>query len=41
MVRISSYFGKDLWCKFTQMLNEKKKIYFKVGLQVNYTTQQT
>ena len=24
MVILSNYFGKNLWCTFTQMLNEKK-----------------
>ena len=24
MVIISNYFGKNVWCTFTQMLNEKK-----------------
>ena len=25
MVKLSNYFGKNLWCTFNQMLNEKKK----------------
>ena len=40
MVKLSHYFGKNLWCTFTQMLNEKKYKFFifwviKVELQVN------
>ena len=44
MVKLSYYFYKNLWCTFTQMLNENKFLIFKVikSLVANeYTAQQT
>ena len=46
MLKISNYFGKNLWCTFTQMLNEKKWKFqiFKIiksCVANKYTVQQT
>ena len=46
MVKLSNYFGKKLWCTFTQMLNEKKykSLIFKVIKSLvasKYTAKQT
>ena len=32
MVKLSNYFGKNLWCTFTQMLNEKKIYVFNLNV---------
>ena len=42
MMKLSHHFGRNLWCTFTQMLNEKKYKFLifkviKVGLQVKYS----